>query len=86
MNRKERINQINGIINDLREFDTYSGYQSMLNLLEEHIGLLIESFNVDCYDCKLWEQGKKDGTCIHYINKDCPYGYCDEYHGIKEDI
>lgn len=47
MNREERINQINGIINDLREFDKYSGYQSILNLLEEHIRLLIESLNVN---------------------------------------
>lgn len=38
----------------------------------------------DCCDCVLWKQGKEDGTCIHYVNKDCPCGYCDEYHGIKE--
>lgn len=47
MNREERINQINGIIDDLREFDMYSGYQSTLNLLEEHIRLLIESFECE---------------------------------------
>lgn len=40
---------------------------------------------MDCYDCEFWELGKEDGTCIHYVNKDCPYGYYDEYHGIKED-
>ena len=51
MNREERINQINGIINDLREFNTYSGYQSILNLLEEHIRLLIEDF-----ECELIKQ------------------------------
>ena len=38
----------------------------------------------DCCDCVLWKKGTEDGTCIHYVNKDCPCGYCDEYHGIKE--
>ena len=33
---------------------------------------------MDCVDCELWEQGRHDGTCIHYINNDCPYGYHDE--------
>lgn len=47
MKREERINQIYGIINDLREFDRYSGYQSTLNLLEEHIRLLIEGFECE---------------------------------------
>lgn len=64
MDRKERINHINDVINDLREFDSYSGYQSMLNLLEEHIELLIEmqeyqNFNInDCVKVKLTEKGK----------------------------
>ena len=31
-----------------------------------------------CYDCKDWEQGREDGTCIHYINNSCPYGYHDD--------
>lgn len=30
---------------------------------------------MDCVDCELWEQGRHDGTCIHYINNDCPCGY-----------
>lgn len=38
---------------------------------------------IDCYDCELWEQGKEDGTCIHYINNDCPYGYYEEIDDIK---
>lgn len=32
----------------------------------------------DCCDCDLWEQGRYDGTCIHYINNDCPCGYHEE--------
>lgn len=32
---------------------------------------------LDCYDCKDWKKGSADGTCIHYINNDCPYGYHD---------
>lgn len=44
---------------------------------------LYDAYDMDCYYCELWEQGAEDGTCIHYVNKDCPYGYCDEYHGIK---
>lgn len=44
MNRNEIINHLNGVIDDLRDFDRYSGYQSMLNLLEEDIRILIESF------------------------------------------
>ena len=31
--------------------------------------------NWDCCDCELWQQGRDDGTCIHYINNDCPCGY-----------
>jgi hypothetical protein len=42
-----------------------------------------DAYDMDCYYCELWEQSAEDGTCIHYVNKDCPYGYCDEYHGIK---
>ena len=38
----------------------------------------------DCYDCKLWKQGRYDGTCIRYINNDCPCGYHDEINHIKE--
>lgn len=30
---------------------------------------------MNCYDCKDWEEGKEDGTCIHYLNNSCPYGY-----------
>jgi hypothetical protein len=30
---------------------------------------------MNCYDCELWEQGMEDGTCIHYLNNTCPYGY-----------
>lgn len=33
---------------------------------------------MDCYNCELWENGRYDGTCIHYVNKDCPYGYYDK--------
>ena len=44
MDRKRLIDNVNDVINDLREFDTYSGYQSMLNLLEENIRVLIESY------------------------------------------
>ena len=44
--------------------------------------MMIEA--TDCYDCKLWKKGTEDGTCLHYVNKDCPCGYCDESHGIKE--
>ena len=32
----------------------------------------------DCCDCELWEQGREDGTCVHYINNTCPCGYHDE--------
>lgn len=39
---------------------------------------------MDCVDCELWEKGRYDGTCIHYINNDCPYGYHDEDDNIKE--
>ena len=39
---------------------------------------------IECFDCELWEQGKDDGTCMHYLNKDCPYGYHDEDSHIKE--
>lgn len=45
MDRKELINHLNSVIDDLREYDTYSGYQSTIRLLEEDIRLLIE-------DCK----------------------------------
>ena len=38
----------------------------------------------DCCDCELWEQGKEDGTCIHYINNTCPCGYHDKDDNIKE--
>jgi len=38
----------------------------------------------DCYDCELWEQGKEDGSCIHYINNTCPCGYHDKDDNIKE--
>lgn len=44
MDRKRLLDDVNDIIGDLREFDTYSGYQSMLNLLEEAIIVLIESY------------------------------------------
>lgn len=37
-----------------------------------------------CYNCRLWEQGREDGTCIHYLNNDCPYGYHDEDDLIKD--
>ena len=40
--------------------------------------------DIDCVDCGLWEPGKEDGTCLHYINEDCPFGYCDEYQRIKD--
>lgn len=42
MSREELINHLNGVIDDLREFDTYSGYQSMIKLLEEDIRILID--------------------------------------------
>lgn len=42
MSREELINHLNCVIDDLREFDTYSGYQSMIKLLEEDIRILID--------------------------------------------
>lgn len=33
---------------------------------------------MNCCDCELWEKGKEDGTCVHYVNNSCPYGYHDE--------
>ena len=41
---------------------------------------------MNCYDCNLWEQGRDDGTCIHYINNDCPCGYHEEHEEDEENI
>ena len=41
---------------------------------------------MDCYDCELWEKGKEDGTCIHYINNDCPYGNHEDESANEEII
>lgn len=37
---------------------------------------------VDCVDCSLWKKGREDGTCIHYINNDCPCGYHDKDYRV----
>ena len=50
-------------------------------IIHDKKGLIII---MDCVDCELWEKGRYDGTCIHYINNDCPYGYHDEDDNIKE--
>lgn len=47
------------------------------DVLRMKVGLEPHMETIDCYDCKLFVQGKEDGTCIHYINNDCPYGYHD---------
>lgn len=33
---------------------------------------------ITCYSCDYWIKGRPDGTCIHYIENDCRYGFCDE--------
>lgn len=37
-----------------------------------------ENDSMDCYDCEIWERGRRDGACMHYMNNDCPYGYHDK--------
>lgn len=44
----------------------------------------VDMTDLDCCDCELWEQGKEDGTCVHYISNTCPCGYHDEDDHIKE--
>lgn len=66
-------------IEDIPDFNKFIG-DSVGAFLDDNG---YDAYNMDCYDCELWELGEEDGTCIHYVNKDCPYGYCDEHHGIK---
>ena len=41
---------------------------------------------MDCYDCNDWKKGSEDGTCIHYINNTCPYGYHDEEKEFHQEL
>ena len=51
--RNELINHLSSVIDDLYEFDTYSGYQSILRLLEEDIRMLIESCELNANESKV---------------------------------
>lgn len=82
--RNELINHMSSVIDDLYEFDTYSGYQSTLRLLEEDIRLLIESckLNVNTnYDrvrnMSIDEIAVFMGECGHDFPPYCDYKKAD---------